>query len=184
MTGFTVFGRRVAAAIAMALMAAAPVAAQDSAPEEIRVSAPTVTRGPVTNLPLPRFVSMKAREGNVRRGPSLSHRIDWVYKRQDMPLQITAEHGHWRRVRDRDGAGGWVHYALLSGVRTVLVEKDMTPVHARPDPRTPPVAAFELGVVARLGECGPDWCRISAGGYRGWAEKANLWGVFRDEIRD
>lgn len=25
--------------------------------------------GPVTNLPLPRFVSMKAAEGNVRRGP-------------------------------------------------------------------------------------------------------------------
>ncbi len=47
-------------------------------------------RGTVTNLPLPRFVSMKASEGNVRRGPSLSHRIDWVYKRRNMPLQITA----------------------------------------------------------------------------------------------
>ena len=44
------------------------------------------TRGPVTNLPLPRFVSLKANEGNVRRGPSLSHRIDWVFKRRDMPL--------------------------------------------------------------------------------------------------
>jgi SH3-like domain-containing protein len=152
--------------------------------EAHRVSAGEVARGPVTNLPLPRFVSMKAREGNVRRGPSLTHRIDWVYVRPDIPLQITAEHGHWRRVRDRDGAGGWMHYALLSGVRTVLVEKDMMPVHSRPDPRTPVVAAFELGVVARLGECGPDWCRISAGGYRGWAEKAHLWGVAPDEIRD
>ena len=44
-------------------------------------------RGPVTNLPLPRFVSMKANEGNVRRGPSLTHRIDWVYTRRDMPLE-------------------------------------------------------------------------------------------------
>ena len=49
--------------------------------------------GPVTNLPLPRFVSLKAAEGNVRRGPSLTHRIDWVYKRRNMPLRITAEHG-------------------------------------------------------------------------------------------
>ena len=54
-------------------------------------------RGPVTNLPLPRFVSMKAAEANVRRGPSLTHRIDWVFKHEDTPLEITAEHGHWRR---------------------------------------------------------------------------------------
>jgi SH3-like domain-containing protein len=66
-------------------------------------------RGPVTGLPLPRYVSLKASEANVRRGPSLTHRIDWVFKRRDMPLRITAEFGHWRRVEDRDGAGGWVH---------------------------------------------------------------------------
>lgn len=141
-------------------------------------------RGPVTNLPLPRYVSMKANEGNVRRGPSLTHRIDWVFKRRDMPLQITAEHGHWRRVEDRDGAGGWVHYALLSGARTVLIEQDMTQIHARADVKSPVVAAFELGVVARLGECGPDWCRVSAGGYKGWAHKGDIWGVGPDELRD
>ena len=142
------------------------------------------TKGPVTNLPLPRFVSLKASEGNVRRGPSLTHRIDWVYKRRDMPLEITAEHGHWRRVRDRDGAGGWIHYSLLSGVRTVLVEKDMLPLTLRPDPDSPVVARLELGVVARLGECGPAFCEISAGGYEGWAPKSALWGVRPDEIRE
>lgn len=141
-------------------------------------------RGPVTNLPMPRFVSMKANEGNVRRGPSLTHRIDWVFKRRDMPLEITAEHGHWRRVQDRDGAGGWVHYALLSGVRTVLIEQDMMPVHARPDTQSPVSAAFELGVVARLGDCIEDWCKVTAGGYRGWARKDRLWGVKLDELRD
>ena len=40
-----------------------------------------VEKGAVTNLPLPRFVSLKASKANARRGPSLSHRIDWVYKR-------------------------------------------------------------------------------------------------------
>ena len=141
-------------------------------------------RGPVTNLPLPRFVSMKASEGNVRRGPSLTHRIDWVFKRRDMPLQVTAEFGHWRRVRDRDGAGGWVHYALLSGVRTVLIEEDMLSARTRPDNAAPVSAAFELGVVARLNECNPDWCRVSAGGHRGWVRKENLWGVAADEVRN
>jgi len=141
-------------------------------------------RGPVTNLPLPRFVSIKTSEANVRRGPSLTHRIDWIFKREDMPLEITAEYGHWRRVRDRDGAGGWVHYSLLSGVRTVLVEKDMTELRARPDPAAPVVARLELGVVARLRSCAAQWCRLDAGGHAGWAPRSQLWGVAADETVD
>ncbi|WP_135505210.1 SH3 domain-containing protein [Roseovarius aestuariivivens] len=139
-------------------------------------------RGPVTNLPLPRFVSMKASEGNVRRGPSLTHRIDWVFKRRDLPLEITAEHGHWRRVRDRDGAGGWVHYSLLSGTRTVIVEAEMVDLLSRPDPASMTVARLEAGVVARIDECARDWCRLQAGGYRGWVQKHHLWGVHPGEI--
>lgn len=141
-------------------------------------------RGPVTNLPIPRYVSMKASEGNVRRGPSLSHRIDWVFKRRDMPLEITGEYGHWRRVRDRDGAGGWIHYSLLSGTRTVIVEAQMLDLHVRPDARTPVAARLEQGVVARLGRCDESWCRLSSGGYKGWASKDALWGVRPEEIRE
>ncbi|MFG6591968.1 SH3 domain-containing protein [Sulfitobacter sp. 1A12157] len=141
-------------------------------------------RGQVTNLPLPRFVSMKASEGNVRRGPSLSHRIDWVYKRRDLPLRITAEHGHWRRVEDRDGMGGWVHYSLLSGTRTVLVEQDMLQLRINPDPKAAVVARLELGVVARLGECTLEWCELRSGGFTGWAPKVRLWGVGPKELRE
>ncbi|WP_246176357.1 SH3 domain-containing protein [Rhodovulum strictum] len=141
-------------------------------------------RGPVTNLPLPRYVSLKAGESNVRRGPSLSHRVDWVYTQRGMPLQITAEYGHWRRVQDRDGAGGWMHYSLLSGVRTVLVEEDMVPMRRTPREDAPIVAQAERGVIARLGACQPGWCRISAEGRSGWAPKGALWGVDPEEIRD
>lgn len=143
---------------------------------------PTV--GPETNLPLPRFVSLKTDEGNVRRGPSLSHRIDWVFTREDMPLMITAEYGHWRRVVDREGLGGWVHYSLLSGTRTVIVDVDMQPLFARPDAGSAQNALLEAGVIARLEACEPDWCRIAAGGFRGWAPKSALWGVGPDEILD
>ncbi|WP_375691681.1 SH3 domain-containing protein [Pseudooceanicola sp. LIPI14-2-Ac024] len=140
--------------------------------------------GPVTHLPLPRFVSMKARESNVRRGPSLTHRIDWVYTRQDMPLEIVAEFGHWRQVRDQDGMGGWVHYSLLSGSRTVLVQAASVDLLMRPDPRAKVVARLEQGVIARLGDCGPEWCQLRAESYRGWTRKDGLWGVGADEIRD
>ena len=142
------------------------------------------TLGPETNLPLPRFVSLKAAEANVRRGPSLSHRIDWVFQRRNMPLQVVAEYGHWRRVIDRDGQGGWVHYTMLSGARTVLVSGDTTALRSRPDPNALENALLEPGVIARLGECERDWCRLTAGGYGGWAAKSDLWGVAAGEIRD
>lgn len=138
--------------------------------------------GPVTNLPLPRFVSMKANEANVRRGPSLGHRIDWVYGMRDLPLLITAEYGHWRRVEDRDGQGGWVHYSMLSGVRTVLVEAEEVPLRMNPAANAPELAVARRGVVARVDRCVRDWCRIRKDGYRGWAEKAGLWGVGPEEI--
>lgn len=139
-------------------------------------------RGPVTNLPMPRYVSLKASEGNARRGPSLSHRIDWVFRHRDMPLRVTAEFGHWRRVEDREGAGGWVHYSLISGVRTVVINTESADLLARDAEGAPVVARAMSGVIARLEQCGPDWCRINAGGQRGWVQKSALWGVEPDEL--
>lgn len=134
-------------------------------------------RGPVTNLPLPRYVSMKAAEGNVRRGPSGTHRVDWVFKRRNMPVQIVGEYGHWRRVVDRDGAGGWMHYSLLSGARTVIVETDMATLHKSPDAASDVRARAEAGVVARLNECHADWCHVTIGSAKGWIAASNIWGV-------
>ncbi len=173
----------------LALLLAVPGAAWGDRPQPqaggtVKADGAVKARGPVTNLPLPRYVSLKASEGNVRRGPSLTHRIDWIFKRRGMPLQVTAEFGNWRRVRDREGAGGWIHYSLLSGVRTVLVEEDMLALRTKPDTEAPVTARLELGVIARLGKCRREWCRLSAGGYSGWAPKAALWGVDADEIRE
>lgn len=139
-------------------------------------------RGSVTNLPLPRYVSLKGNEGNARRGPGLTHRIDWVFTRAGMPLRITAEHEHWRRVEDAEGAGGWIHYALLSGVRSVLVAVDMADFHSRPDDASSIDFRAERNVVGWVQECQPDWCRISVNGERGWVHKSDLWGVEAGEL--
>ena len=141
-------------------------------------------RGPVTNLPMPRFVSMKANEGNVRRGPSLTHRIDWVFKHEDMPLQITAEFGHWRRVRDSDGQGGWMHYSLLSGVRTVVVQEQRVKLRMKPSDAAATRAFADRGVVAWLGDCQVKWCELRVDGVKGWVEKTSVWGVAAAEIRE
>lgn len=140
--------------------------------------------GPVTNLKLPRFVSLKGSNGNARRGPSLSHRVDWVFKHAGMPLRVTAEFGNWRRIEDRDGAGGWVHYILLSGVRTVVFNDDNTTVHARPDANAPAVATARAGAIAKLEKCTVDWCEVTAERVDGWVPKTAVWGVDPDETRD
>lgn len=137
--------------------------------------------GPVTHLPLPRYVSLKTNEGNARRGPGLTHRIDWVFTRAGMPLRITAEFEHWRRVEDQDGAGGWVHYSLLSGVRTVVVTTDMAEFRDTPDPSAAVAYQAELDVIGRLLAAEGDWARVAVQGDRAWARKSDLWGVDPDE---
>lgn len=146
--------------------------------------AETQLRGKVTNLPIPRYVSLKSSEGNVRRGPSLRHRIDWVFKHRNMPLEIVGEFGHWRQVRDRDGVGGWMHYSLLSGARNVIIDADLTPLYSRADQEAQINAYLEAGVIARVERCGPIWCRLRADGIRGWTTKNNLWGVRNNEVID
>ncbi|MEM9754633.1 MAG: SH3 domain-containing protein [Pseudomonadota bacterium] len=177
---------RIALAAALCALALSPAPHGYAQTEgEIRASTPDTERtGPVTGFPLPRFVSMAAGEGNARRGPSLSHRIDWVFMRRGVPLIIIAEHGHWRRVVDRDGEGGWMHYSLLSGVRTAIVEVDMVEMRGRPDAGAQVRAQAERGVIAHIQACRDDWCLISAGGHRGWVPQAALWGTEPGEVID
>lgn len=176
--------------------AATPVAA--TAPDATRPAArpvkvasvtPTapaaeIKRGPVTRLPIPRYVSLKGEQGNVRRGPSLSHRIDWVFHHSGMPLRVVGEFGHWRRVEDRDGAGGWVHYQLLSGVRTAIIQQEVVELRSRPDMNAGVIAMAEGGAIVRLGECETEWCRVSGAGAKGWLPKTAIWGVDPGETRD
>lgn len=166
-----------------------PVAAQDG-------TAPI--RGPETNLPLPRYVSMRAEEGNARRGPSTTHRIDWVFTQRHTPLRVVAEYEHWRKVVDRDGQGGWMHFALLSGTRYAYLETDVI-LRRRPNDAADGVAQVERGVLARVLECAPQWCRVRverqlscdatfclrrSASYRGWLRKDTIWGVDPQEVFD
>lgn len=138
--------------------------------------------GQVTNLPIPRFVSMKSGSANVRRGPSLSNRIDWVLRHRGTPLIVRAEYGEWFRVEDVDGEGGWVHTKLLSTRRTVLVVESRLPLRETPTSSARKLARLEAGVLPRLNFCQPDWCEVSIEGLTGWLPKSGIWGVLADEI--
>ncbi len=140
--------------------------------------------GKVTGFPLPRFVSMKTSVGYARRGPGFAHRIDWVFNHVHTPLMITGEHDLWRRVQDVDGEGGWMHFRLLSGVRTVVFRESGTAIFDQPDVGGLVIAFADKGVIAFLEKCTLDWCRVSGKGYSGWVQKPGVFGAFAGEVTD
>lgn len=136
-----------------------------------------------TNLPLPRFVSLRSDKVYVRAGPALRYPIKWIYKKGRMPVEITQEFENWRKVKGVDGEEGWIHKSLLSGERTVIIKdaEDLIPMRETSDSGARMVARLEPTVVAGVEKCTSQWCRIETGGYHGWVERNFLWGIYEDE---
>ena len=138
--------------------------------------------GPVSNLPLPRFVSLKSDRVNLHQGPSKEHPTLWVYERAGLPVEITAEFEIWRKIRDSEGVEGWVLHSLLSGRRTAIVApKNKQPLTITEKDHSTPVAKLMPGVIALLKRCDGDWCRVQGPGFDGYAKQESLWGAYPGE---
>jgi SH3-like domain-containing protein len=141
--------------------------------------------GSESGLPVPRYVSLKADRVNVRSGPSRTHDVSWVFTRSGIPVEIVAETENWRRIRDAEGAEGWVYHSLLSGRRTVLVAPaspgEIFVLRAEPQAQAPALAKLYARVQANVRQCDGKWCRISGNGFDGYVEQHRLWGVYPNE---
>ncbi|MBX3519898.1 MAG: aspartyl-trna synthetase [Xanthobacteraceae bacterium] len=137
-------------------------------------------------LQVPRFVSLRADKVHVRNGPSQNQDIRWTFARAGLPVEIIAEFENWRRIRDSDGADGWVHQAMLSGKRTVIVaphaKAKTIPVYERAGGEGRLIAELQPGVVANVKSCGKGWCRIYGDRFDGFILQTLLWGVYPDEV--
>lgn len=145
--------------------------------------------GPQSGLPMPRFVSLKPDRVNVRAGPTKDHEVIWVYTRAGLPVEITAEFENWRRIRDWEGAEGWVYHSLLSGRRTAFVSRpkdteDLAAVRADADQASAVKAQLEPGVVGTVRRCDGRWCRFVGDRFDGWIAQERLWGVYPNERID
>lgn len=140
----------------------------------------------VSGLPLPRFVSLRAGEVNMRTGPGVQYPVEWVYTRKDLPVEIIAEFETWRKVRDWEGTQGWVHQSMLSGKRTVLITGDVRSLRIKDDAKSSTRARVEPGVIGRLVDCprGNGWCRIEVAGLEGWLRHVDFWGAYKNEVFD
>ncbi|MEP2703614.1 MAG: SH3 domain-containing protein [Roseibium sp.] len=139
-----------------------------------------------TDLPLPRFVSLKSDRVNVRIGPSIKYDIGWTFVQSGLPVEIIQEFENWRQIRDWEGKQGWVFHSLLSGRRTALVtpweQNNRTPLRARSSSDADIVAELEPFVLASVTECAGGWCRVSGETYDGWLDQTRLFGVYPDEL--
>jgi SH3-like domain-containing protein len=133
---------------------------------------------------VPRFVSLRAGEVNVRAGPGTRYPVEWVLTRQALPIEVVAEFENWRRIRARDGTEGWVHLRVLAAKRTVIVEGTVASLRREPQVDAQIVARVEPGVIGRLVACNEGWCRVEAQGVRGWLPRDRLWGVYPGEKID
>ena len=130
---------------------------------------------------VPRFVSLASEKVNVRVGPGKRYPISWVYVRSGWPVEVIAEYELWRQVRDVDGATGWIHTALLSNRRTILITGERRPMYERPKADSVVVLLAEPGVQGRLIECDGSWCKVDVAGNEGWMKTAHFYGVLENE---
>jgi len=144
-------------------------------------AAPLLAHAAEKALPVPRFVSLRADEVNLRTGPGERYPIDWVLTRKGLPVEIVEEFEAWRKIRDPQGTEGWVHQRMVTGTRTVIVTGDVRTLHADADAAAPAVARAEPGVIAHLLDCRDTWCRVELQGMKGWLKRGEVWGVYPTE---
>lgn len=135
----------------------------------------------LSGLPVPRFVSLRSNEVNMRVGPGTRYSINWVYRREGLPVEIIQEFDQWREIRDSEGTVGWVHKQMLQGKRMGIIKGKTRVLRRAPEDRSGAILRAEAGVVGKLLECDREWCRMQIAGRKGWIEKSHIWGVYPKE---
>jgi SH3-like domain-containing protein len=181
MSSRTALRLALAGALAVAGLAPLSVVAPGGA-----ASAQGAAVGP-SGLPLPRFVSLKSNRVNLRIGPGINYPVEWLYLKSGVPMVVIQEFDNWRRVRDADGAEGWINQSLLSGRRTAIAapwqrghDTELL-LRAEPDTASRIVAKLEPGVIGTIRTCNGQWCEMEFSGHRGWLSQTQIWGAYPGE---
>ena len=140
-------------------------------------------KGSVTNLDLPRFVSLKSNDVNLRVGPSVNYPIELKYIQNNLPIEVVDEFDVWRKVKDHNNNIGWVHKSLIKGERFVLtVHKNQVQKNIYNRPNGKVIGLVQGNNILNLERCLMDWCLISHRDTKGWVSKEFIWGVYESEV--
>ena len=137
--------------------------------------------GAYSGFKLPRYVSLKSVDVNLRIGSSKNYPIVVKYQTLNLPIEIIGEYENWRKIKDIDKNVGWVHESLLKGDRFAII-KNHSLLFDFPDGNV----RGEIGKknIVEISYCLLRWCSIVARKKLLWIEKKNLWGVYKNEIFD
>lgn len=137
-----------------------------------------------SGLPVPRFVTLKFDEINMRAGPGSEYPVLWQYSRSGLPMLVDAEFGVWRKVVDHEGTTGWMHGSVLSLRRMALIVNGTARIHKSAESSSKVIAVAERGALLELQSCPDKWCRITSGDIRGWVPRSAIWGLRDGEVLD
>ncbi len=139
--------------------------------------------GRETGLEIPRFVSLKSDDANIRVGPSKNYPIEIKYIKKNYPLRVLEEYGKWRKVEDFNKNIGWIHKSLISGIRTgIVLSNDSKNIKLLNTLDGNIIGEIGKGNIVILEKCKIDWCLVSVGNFKGWMDKKYIWGVKQNEI--
>ena len=139
--------------------------------------------GTVTGLDIPRFVSLKSNEANLRIGPSINYPIEIKYIKKNLPIEVIEEFDVWRKVKDYENNIGWLHKSLIKGDRYVLTKRTDyidKKIYNRPDGKL--IGIVQQNNILKLKKCLLDWCYVFTKNLKGWILKNDIWGVYNKEI--
>ncbi len=139
--------------------------------------------GKETGLEIPRYVSLKSNNANIRVGPSKNYPIEIKYIKKNFPLKILDEYEEWRKVEDFNRNIGWIHKSLISGIRTgIVLSNDNKRIKLLNTLDGNVIGEIGNGNIVFLEKCKIDWCLVSLEDFKGWMDKNYIWGVKEKEI--
>ena len=140
------------------------------------------TLGNETGLKIPRFVSLKSDNSNLRVGPSENYPVKLKYIVANMPVEIIDEYKNWRKIKDYEENEGWIHKNLIKGKRFTIVNtpyQEGLQVFIKPKGNN--IGKIGKKNVLEVKTCLMNWCKIKYGKNTGWVNKLNLWGIYDNE---
>ncbi len=133
-----------------------------------------------SGLPLPRFAALKADQVNMRKGPGSDYHIIWSYQKQHYPVKIIAEYKNWRKIKDHYNHVGWIHKALLTGKKTVMIsnpKKTLVPLFDKPRDNATIIGYAEPFSIGTYTKCQTEFCVVQFSTITGWVNKNFIWGI-------
>ena len=126
------------------------------------------------------MVAVKRNNVNMRSGPGLKKKVLWKLGK-GFPLQVLKRKGKWIRVRDFEGAVGWVHRSVVNKSKHMIVKahkgsNKKINVRSGPTTKSRIVAKAHYGVVFKTVDQKQGWAKVQHGEVTGWIKRSLLWG--------